>query len=70
MTASARRTIATRFVFAPTASLLAALFLMLAPNAAQALESGARAPEFALPSLDGKGAREQGLDLASLDWAT
>jgi peroxiredoxin len=65
MTASARRTIATRFVFAPTASLLAAPFLMiavwvtslstLAPNAAQALEAGDRAPEFALPSLDGKG---------------
>ena len=65
MTASARRMIATRFVSAATASLLAAPFLMLAlcvttlsmlaPNPAQALEAGDRAPEFALPSLDGKG---------------
>lgn len=61
MTASARRTNATRIAFGPTASLLLLLALslmtslMLAPTSVRALEAGERAPDFAAPALDGKG---------------
>lgn len=65
MTASARRTTAPRSELARTPSRLHALRLtlplwltalaLLAPMTATALEAGDRAPEFALPALDGKG---------------
>jgi len=62
MTASSRRTNATRLTFDSIRSLAAALLVLLATapallatTAAQALEAGDRAPDFAAPSLDGKG---------------
>ena len=55
MTASARRTNATRLTFALARSLVLTLLVLLGSATAFALEAGDRAPDFAAPALDGKG---------------